>query len=269
MSALNSVGFNLENGHQYNHIYVEPPRPAQLSQEPNLSTPRQDVHAATPRSCRRTSSSQASTRSSIVSRSDSDSSVMSAATSASSVSQTSWDINPTNDDGNNLPCEFILLGCEQTFRLEEVEAWISHHEAHFTPHDPPSNSICTICDDPTSRFSDPSDVHRNWRNRMIHISDHLIAGERCLRPDFRMIDYLYKIGKLEKTLYEYNMSYTERPDCSILVAPGFVPPENREKQERASRVVHDQAREDRKRAREKTGRTGGRLSAGRTNKGRS
>ncbi|RDW62784.1 hypothetical protein BP5796_11086 [Coleophoma crateriformis] len=269
MSAPNSVDFYLEDEHQWNHIFVQPPRPAQLSQEPNLSTPQQHVHAATPRSGRRTSSSQASTRSSFVSRSDSDFSVMSAATSASSVSQTPFNINPVNDDGNNLPCEFVFLGCEQTFHPEEVEAWISHHEAHFTPHGPPRTSICTICDDRTARFSDSSDVYLNWRNRMIHIAEHLSTGESHLRPDFWMIDYMYEIGKIEKKVYEYAMLYTERPACSILVAPDFVPPEKKEKQERASREVHDQAREDRKRAREKTGRTGGRSSAGRTNKGRS
>lgn len=84
---------------------------------------------------------------------------------------------------------------------------------------------------------------------MIHIAAHLTAGERGLRPDFWVIEYMHGIGKLPQKGYEFVMSYTERPRCSGIVPLGYKTPEQEKLEEREYRQEHDQAREDRFRRR--------------------
>lgn len=157
-----------------------------------------------------------------------------------------------------LVCECAFAGCEIPFYAENYEDWIAHSLTHFGMAGPPPKSICTICDDERFQFD-----RTQWRDRMLHIRDHFVRDatvtfQPILRPDFFVIEYMYKIGMLSPQDFDKAMEYTEAPRYTKppqprdmkLVPLGYQTREMREKSERESRVPLDQEREDRHRARE-------------------
>lgn len=104
---------------------------------------------------------------------------------------------------------------------------------------------------------------------MIHIGSHYQdnAVFNNSRPDYFVIEELYRGKLLSKDTFGYLMSYTERPPCDNLVEYGFKPPvvEEREQRQRAEplrrqkeKYGKDLAREDRQMRRESGGKGKGR-----------
>ncbi|KAL3422423.1 hypothetical protein PVAG01_06579 [Phlyctema vagabunda] len=155
--------------------------------------------------------------------------------------------NPSLGDNIRLPCEFVCLGCNVDFPLSDVEAWISHSESHFTPYNPPTKAICTICDEDTAHFEDESDPLWSWRDRMLHIREHFIDSSSSprFRPDFWVLDFLRQIGHMTQEEYDYLNTYDERPYMENVHPLGYQPPQVAKKAYKQSKVPHDMAKEER------------------------
>jgi hypothetical protein len=196
----------------------------------------------------------------------------SSASSASSVSNTPpWHPQTLNqylamtpyNYGYDLPCEFAFLGCNLRFHPEEFEAWISHSASHFVGVSPPSYTICTFCDSSTGCFRSQGDPHSNWRRRMIHIGSHFqnLEGERGLRPDFWVIQYMWSNGLLSEDDFAIAMGYSERPRCDGIVPYGQETPEMSIKKEKESWQPYNLDKEQRQRKRNNGNRTGAHKSS--------
>ncbi|KAK1829900.1 hypothetical protein QBC39DRAFT_122608 [Podospora conica] len=125
--------------------------------------------------------------------------------------------NANPADNYVLWCEFRdLLGCDVTFRGDDESPWIEHHLQHLN-HKPPARLSCWFCDDTHFAVSDYNgfDAGVNYEQRMQHVKGHIdfdYATPNMQRPDFRMIEYLYRRLKvLDKQTYELAIQYTELP----------------------------------------------------------
>ena len=161
---------------------------------------------------------------------------------------------PNNlDFAYDLPCEFAIIGCGLRFRLEQFENWISHTASHFVGFSPPPKAICTFCDDHDGIFENYSDPLANWRQRMFHIGAHYAGGMQYenLRPDYFVIDYMWRNHLLSPEDYDWAIKHTERKHCDGLVAVGHKTKEMRRKEERSHEQRHNLDWERRKIKREK------------------
>ncbi|KAI9644192.1 hypothetical protein NHQ30_007546 [Ciborinia camelliae] len=146
-----------------------------------------------------------------------------------------------------LPCEFLWADCHVEFHPDNFENWLAHTLTHFANLPPPSKCVCLFCDDEV--FEDNDDPRNNWRQRMIHNREHFIDGETNIRPDFLVIDYMWKNGLITDKDYRSAEQYTERPSVLGLVRKGFETPEAKLKRERESKVPHNLHKEERDRKR--------------------
>lgn len=145
-----------------------------------------------------------------------------------------------------LPCEFVSIDCGVTFHPDDSENWIAHTLSHFNNLLPPSKCLCLFCDE---EFEDNYDSYSNWRNRMIHSREHILDGETNIRPDFSVLNYMWKNGLMSDADYALAEQYTERPTVPGLVRNGFETPEAKFKRERESKVPHNLQKEERDRKR--------------------
>lgn len=144
------------------------------------------------------------------------------------------------DYGFDLPCDYIE--CKESFHAAELEPWIEHSISHFYGK-LPAKAICPFCDDAVS--NDKFDLESNWRSRMYHIFEHLqsfVAPENQ-RPDYFLLDHMWKKGLLNNESYRYLTRFTERPYCPNLVPFDYGPPESILKRERNSMLPVDLAKE--------------------------
>ncbi|KAI1471184.1 uncharacterized protein F4812DRAFT_169596 [Daldinia caldariorum] len=159
-----------------------------------------------------------------------------------------------------LPCEFIGLGCNETFSFNEVDAWTEHVITDHLGNKLPSIVACWFCD--TWRFdcNTPNiggDQRYNFDLRMNHIYEHFLDGKSVhdIRPDFYMIEHLGKNGLVATTTYHYLKRWNDVP-CPIeemrhIQRRDFVPPERQERQRRSEMVFVDNDKEERRRKKEK------------------
>ncbi|KAA8565183.1 hypothetical protein MFRU_008g00430 [Monilinia fructicola] len=145
-----------------------------------------------------------------------------------------------------LPCEFVSISCGLTFHPDEFENWLEHTLSHFSNLPPPSKCLCLFCDED---FEDNNDPRHNWRQRMAHSREHLLDGETNIRPDFLVLDYMWKNGLMTNEDYALAEQYTERPAVPGLVRKGFETPEEKLKREKESKVLHNLQKEERDRKR--------------------
>lgn len=151
-----------------------------------------------------------------------------------------------------LPCEFLSTGCEKWFYPTEIERWIRHSLSHFPRVPLPSKAICTFCDDEV--FESRGDLESNWRRRMGHIASHFqsLQREDDQRPDFWVLNHMYKHGLMSDEDWEYARGYTESPrGFPGIVSRKYQASEALRKQEKDSRMRYDLDREDRMRKRNK------------------
>jgi hypothetical protein len=209
------------------------------------------------------SPSNASSNTSATSYKDSNSSSSrqnSVSTRASSISVPNWQPPPTfvqqfmapqaYNYGYDLPCEFFFLGCDLRFNPADVELWISHSASHFVNAPLPSTTTCTFCDEAT--FRSHGDAMTNWRERMLHIFDHLaeFTPSEHMRPDFWVIEHMEKFRLISPEDHTHALQGTERPHCDNLYPLGYETPDMLNKKERDSQERHDVRKEDRQRRKE-------------------
>src|SRR5258706_12930085 len=110
----------------------------------------------------------------------------------------------------NLPCLLRkTIGC----LIEEGDEnnWKTHNLSHFGAQGPPTKSMCIFCD---ASFQDEVPL-QGFTRRMTHIADHFAAG--CIldnsRPDFFVIQHLWKKGCINEADYNNALLETERPPC--------------------------------------------------------
>ncbi|QSZ32863.1 hypothetical protein DSL72_002443 [Monilinia vaccinii-corymbosi] len=145
-----------------------------------------------------------------------------------------------------LPCEFVSINCGVAYHPDDFEDWFEHTLSHFSNLPPPSKCLCLFCDE---EFEDTYDPRNSWRQRMIHGREHLLDGETNIRPDFRVLEYMWKNGLMSNEDYALAEQYTERPAVPGLVRRGFQPPEEKIKREKESQVPHNLGKEERDRRR--------------------
>ena len=121
-----------------------------------------------------------------------------------------------NNSGFVLWCEFAALkGCNTIFHGDDEAAWIQHHAQHLGERFPPE-LVCWFCDDHPHFFAKRTVERRsNFEERMEHIREHIFGDymtQDLMRPDFYLIEYMYKHGKLDKGAYGHAMAYSELPE---------------------------------------------------------
>jgi hypothetical protein len=88
---------------------------------------------------------------------------------------------------------------------------------------------------------------------MAHIANHFQngAGQQDMRPDFYLLEYMWKKDILSTEDYTWAIGYTERPPCDGLVDIGHKTPEMKRKEEKSRELRHNLEKEDRQRRRER------------------
>jgi len=147
-----------------------------------------------------------------------------------------------------LPCEFNYIGCNLHFAPPDSDYWIEHSISHFTPSPPPPESKCLFCN------AHPFKSHTNplsaWRNRMLHIEQHLqnLQPNELERPDFLTIDYMWQQNLISSEDYASVIKYTERPTYPGRLVPNDYQTEDMKrrsaKEERNSLEYHNLRNED-------------------------
>ncbi|GKT50013.1 uncharacterized protein ColSpa_10194 [Colletotrichum spaethianum] len=113
-----------------------------------------------------------------------------------------------------LHCEFQpWTGCQQQFRLDEVDDWIRHTEDEHLQENFPAECICWFCDDFVFSVQQCPDAGLNFTNRMRHIADHILDGYHFeqRRPDFHYLDHVYQTGKISHQAFEQAAGTSEGP----------------------------------------------------------
>ncbi|KAK8039228.1 hypothetical protein PG993_007639 [Apiospora rasikravindrae] len=177
----------------------------------------------------------------------------STASTAPSVFNDHATIDPPHNPRYRLPCEYARLGlCNETFGPEETDFWEWHVGTLHLQDRLPPHCICWFCDQEFSATDHNGDERENFRFRLEHIRDHIIQGRlnaQDMRPDYFLLEHMYRNGLLEKVHYQLECSYTEGPTASGIVEYNYTPPERRRAKELESRVYHDNDKEERRRRR--------------------
>ncbi|KAK0639703.1 hypothetical protein B0T16DRAFT_297714, partial [Cercophora newfieldiana] len=120
-------------------------------------------------------------------------------------------------------CEFRgLLDCKATFHLGDDRGWIDHHAVEHLGGEFPRRLVCWFCDDFGDAFSVPTnsktldtDLKENFELRMAHVREHILSDDLTLdqmRPDFYMVEHLYRHNLMDGISYKSAMHYTEVPE---------------------------------------------------------
>jgi hypothetical protein len=152
--------------------------------------------------------------------------------------------------GYELVCEFQFAGCFLTFHPSQIHPYIKHSVSHFLRYGPPPRATCIFCD---RIFENHNDPLASWRRRMLHIVEHYRCGARAenMRPDFFIIEYLWKKRILSSEDYKWAIRHTERRDIDGLVDLGYITQEMRRKSEKDLEEKFDIDKEERQRRRAK------------------
>ncbi|KAK3946398.1 hypothetical protein QBC46DRAFT_5262 [Diplogelasinospora grovesii] len=121
---------------------------------------------------------------------------------------------PTATGSFVLWCEFCALqNCNATFRGDDEESWIAHHEWHVGDRYP-KELMCWFCDHIPFVARHNNERRDNFRLRMQHIRTHIFYDYQTrddMRPDFHMIEHLHKNRLIDDGLYRHAMRYDELP----------------------------------------------------------
>ncbi|KAF4451354.1 hypothetical protein F53441_5620 [Fusarium austroafricanum] len=122
-----------------------------------------------------------------------------------------------------LVCEFIGFGeCDEVFSDEA--RWITHIAKDHLHYRFPSVCICWFCDR-KFKASSQADTEACYRKRMCHIAKHFRNGlsGMQMRPDFFLLDHLYKYGLVDGDMYHKAQAYHEAPQIPNLYPAGWRP----------------------------------------------
>ena len=111
-------------------------------------------------------------------------------------------------------CEFSKLkNCNATFAGDDIAGWIEHHTAHLR-NKFPRRVVCWFCDHIPFVAESKADRRANFEERMEHIREHINSDYMevdNMRPDFFVVESLYKNGQIDQGTYQYAIAYTELP----------------------------------------------------------
>ncbi|KAI1388734.1 uncharacterized protein F4822DRAFT_254714 [Hypoxylon trugodes] len=165
---------------------------------------------------------------------------------------------PADPPAGWLPCEFVGMHCQLSFHASDVENWINHIITDHLSNQLPIRAICLFCDDYTfdSTANELNgDTYTNFWNRMMHIREHFLDGERIcnIRPDFCMYEHLHDQNLIPEETYRMVMKYNELPyghsQLKHIRPRTFVSPEELKRTEKSNRVLIDHTKEERSRKR--------------------
>ncbi|WYZ37304.1 hypothetical protein EsH8_II_000810 [Colletotrichum jinshuiense] len=121
-----------------------------------------------------------------------------------------------------LSCEFRpWTGCQQEFRLDEVDLWIRHAEDDHLQGVYPTMCICWYCGDFDFNTQRGTDAGMNFFQRMQHIAGHMLDGYRFeeRRPDFHFLEHVYRAGMISYEAYQQAKGASEGPTAPTGVYP--------------------------------------------------
>lgn len=141
-----------------------------------------------------------------------------ASVSTASSAPTALDDDEVDNINNRIYfCEFVGLdSCDERYRIDQFDEWVNHIVATHLQHRYPKRTWCWFCDT-HAEFSTESnafsDRARCFRQRMMHISQHIIDGStvRHMRPDFPLVDHLLKENLVDQAVRDYARSFHEAP----------------------------------------------------------
>lgn len=137
------------------------------------------------------------------------------------------------------PCEFIgYTGCSLRFGASELDHWIEHIATQHLYQNFPLKSLCWFCDSAKFTANDPSQAEGVFRNRMMHIAEHINGdthNDLQIRPDFPMFKHLVDNGLVDPELEEVAKGWRE------LRMPDFLVEAEREQAER-SLIINNESR---------------------------
>jgi hypothetical protein len=216
---------------------------ATIPSEPDLSFNDQQV-VSNPTPSEQPTSPSTSPSPSILSRRESESSNTSTAPSDGADSVVG-DLATMSmrQQNRRLPCLLqYIIGCPVSFRESERESWYSHNLSHYGDASPPTHAMCIFC----HAVFDSGDPSKCWSNRMNHIADHFEMNKTIenSRPDFSVIEDMWKKGCISEEDYKHCFAYTERPPCDGLRPHDYIPEEVKKKQRAANRVFVTESRQE-------------------------
>lgn len=145
-------------------------------------------------------------------------------------------------------CPFDFTGCRALLEPHDFDNWYSHSLSHFGRRRLPTYTRCIFCPE-TFENENPNIC---WRQRMIHIADHLDDGYTIndhARPDFALIRHLYSEGIITPRLYESLQEGNERPRLDGIRPYNYIPESMRQKQrmqeESENRIIIKEPRRSR------------------------
>ena len=147
-------------------------------------------------------------------------------------------------------CEFDnYTKCTETFGREEVPQWIEHTVGHFDSIGLPMVCLCWYCD--KWEFNAEmvgGDKWMNFRNRMLHISNHIENNDGDLRPrrvDPWIVDHLWQNRAISSKVFTRETSRHEMPQIDGLLPAGVRSPVQLRRDDMNTRVLHDNGKEER------------------------
>lgn len=154
-------------------------------------------------------------------------------------------------------CEFRdLMDCDATFRGDDEAGWIQHHAQHLGTRFP-AETICWFCDYHTPFVAQhKADRQATFEDRMEHIAEHVRSDHlsvREMRPDFHMLEHLFKHRLISDERYYLAREYTELPRELQHPDAGFAQDMSSEPRHRgrAEAVEYNMEKEDREHRRKK------------------
>lgn len=143
-------------------------------------------------------------------------------------------------------CEFRdILGCYAEFSGDNEYLWIQHHVGHIGEEFPPE-LVCWFCDDHPFKAKHSAERRAMFDLRMEHICEHIRSDYFTvddMRPDFRLFEYMYRHGSLDKQTFEGLGAYSELPVQYHLPSDVYEYPSYAQAD---SGQVYNQAQEDRR-----------------------
>ncbi|KAI0193506.1 hypothetical protein F4808DRAFT_357538 [Astrocystis sublimbata] len=154
----------------------------------------------------------------------------------------------------SLPCEFVSMGCNKRFELDDVDGWIDHVVFDHLGNKLPKKVACWFCDTLTFDYHNSGNDRRsNFESRMWHIRDHILVdgfGDHDIRPDHFFMEHLEKHEIVSEQAYYYTRQYSEVPQGDWIIPHEAVPKEW-EQQERGECEYYDPQKDKRKDRRRK------------------
>ncbi len=148
-----------------------------------------------------------------------------------------------------MPCELVgLQRCDSFHLLKQRQGWIEHIEEHFDRQFP-SICICWFCNvEFIASETSAGDERANFQMRLHHIFDHLQNDDMTsvdMRPDFHVVDFLYKRHLIDEEVYNFARKYHEGPPRPHYGGTDYEDPATIRRREREAMACTDLQKEKR------------------------